>query len=54
MSRIPIPAIEHVPAESHALLAGVKGRLGIVPNAYRIIANSRGSGGLPWLLQCAR
>jgi uncharacterized peroxidase-related enzyme len=40
MSRIPVPAIEHVPAESQALLAGVKSRLGTVPNMYRIIANS--------------
>jgi uncharacterized peroxidase-related enzyme len=40
MSRIPVPAIEHAPAESQALLAGVKRRLGTVPNMYRIIANS--------------
>jgi uncharacterized peroxidase-related enzyme len=40
MSRIPVPAIEHVPAESQALLVGVKSRLGTVPNMYRIIANS--------------
>jgi uncharacterized peroxidase-related enzyme len=40
MSRIPVPAIEHAPAESQALLAGVKSRLGTVPNMYRIIANS--------------
>jgi len=45
MSRIPVPVIEHVPAESQTLLAGVKSRLGAVPNMYRIIA--RGSGGLP-------
>lgn len=40
MSRIPVPAIEQVPAESQALLARVKSRLGTVPNMYRIIANS--------------
>ena len=40
MSRIPVPAFEHIPAESQALLAGVKSRLGAVPNMYRIIANS--------------
>jgi uncharacterized peroxidase-related enzyme len=40
MSRIPVPAIEHVPAESQTLLAGVKSRLGTVPNMYRIIAHS--------------
>lgn len=40
MSRIPVPAIERVPAESQALLAGVKSRFGTVPNMYRIIANS--------------
>jgi uncharacterized peroxidase-related enzyme len=40
MSRIPVPAIEHVPAESQTLLASVKSRLGTVPNMYRIIAHS--------------
>ncbi|MDQ0394934.1 carboxymuconolactone decarboxylase family protein [Labrys monachus] len=40
MSRIPVPAVEHVSAESQALLAGVRSRLGAVPNMYRIIANS--------------
>jgi uncharacterized peroxidase-related enzyme len=40
MSRIPVPAIEHAPAGSQGLLAGVKSRLGTVPNMYRIIANS--------------
>ena len=40
MSRIPAPAIEHAPVGSQALLAGVKSRLGTVPNMYRIIANS--------------
>ena len=40
MSRIPAPAIEHAPAGSQVLLAGVKSRLGTVPNMYRIIANS--------------
>jgi uncharacterized peroxidase-related enzyme len=40
MSRIPVPAIEHVPAKSQALLAAVKGQLGTVPNMYRIIGHS--------------
>jgi uncharacterized peroxidase-related enzyme len=40
MSRIPVPGIEHLPSESQALLAGVKSRLGTVPNMYRIIAHS--------------
>src|SRR5512144_1012968 len=41
MSRIPTPAsIDAAPAASHPLLEGVKKQLGIVPNMFRLIANS--------------
>ena len=41
MSRIPTPAtIEDAPAATHAGLGGVKAALGIVPNLYRLTANS--------------
>ena len=41
MSRIPTPAtIEDAPAAAHAGLGGVKAALGIVPNLYRLTANS--------------
>jgi uncharacterized peroxidase-related enzyme len=40
MSRITIPTAEQAPAGSQWLLAGVRDRLGEVPNMYRIIANS--------------
>jgi uncharacterized peroxidase-related enzyme len=41
MSRIPTPAsIDAAPTASHPLLEGVKKRLGIVPNMFRLIANS--------------
>jgi uncharacterized peroxidase-related enzyme len=40
MSRIPAPAIEHLPAASQALLAGVNRQFGAVPNVYRVMANS--------------
>jgi uncharacterized peroxidase-related enzyme len=41
MSRIPTPAsIDAAPTASHQLLEGVKKQLGIVPNMFRLIANS--------------
>src|SRR4249919_2964501 len=41
MSRIPTPAaIEAAPLESQPLLQGVKRQLGIVPNVFRLAANS--------------
>ena len=41
MSRIPTPAsIDAAPAASHLLLEGVKKQLGVVPNMFRLIANS--------------
>ena len=41
MSRIPTPAtIEDAPAAAHASLNGVKASLGLVPNLYRLTANS--------------
>ena len=41
MSRIPTPAtIEDAPAAAHDALNGVKASLGIVPNLYRLTANS--------------
>lgn len=41
MSRIPTPAtIEAAPAAAHELLNGVKASLGLVPNLYRLTANS--------------
>lgn len=41
MSRIPTPAqIDSAPAAAQPLLAGVKAQLGIVPNLYRLTANS--------------
>jgi uncharacterized peroxidase-related enzyme len=41
MSRIPTPAtIGDAPAASQPLLEGVKKQLGVVPNLFRIVANS--------------
>jgi uncharacterized peroxidase-related enzyme len=41
MSRIPTPAsIDAAPTASHPLLEGVKKQLGVVPNMFRLIANS--------------
>jgi len=41
MSRIPTPAtIADAPAASQALLRGVKQSLGVVPNLFRLVANS--------------
>lgn len=40
MSRISVPPVENAPAESQALLVGVKGRVGTVPNMYRMLAHS--------------
>jgi uncharacterized peroxidase-related enzyme len=41
MSRIPTPAtIEDAPAASRPLLEAVKKQLGVVPNMFRLIANS--------------
>ena len=41
MSRIPTPAtIADAPAASQPLLEGVKARLGVAPNMFRLIANS--------------
>jgi uncharacterized peroxidase-related enzyme len=41
MSRIPTPAtIEAAPVASHSLLEAVKKQLGMVPNMFRLIANS--------------
>jgi uncharacterized peroxidase-related enzyme len=41
MSRIPTPAtIEAAPAASRPLLEAVKKQLGVVPNVFRIVANS--------------
>jgi uncharacterized peroxidase-related enzyme len=41
MSRIPTPAsIDAAPTASHPLLEGVRKQLGIVPNMFRLIANS--------------
>ena len=41
MSRIPTPAtVEDAPEAAHDLLNGVKASLGIVPNLYRLTANS--------------
>ena len=41
MSRLPTPAtIEASPPGSHQILDAVKKRLGVVPNMYRLIANS--------------
>jgi hypothetical protein len=41
MSRIPTPAtIEAAPAAVQSLLEGVKKQLGVVPNMFRLIANS--------------
>jgi uncharacterized peroxidase-related enzyme len=41
MSRIPTPAsIDAAPVASHPLLEGVKKQLGVVPNMFRLIANS--------------
>lgn len=41
MSRIPTPAtIDAAPAASQALLEGVKKQLGVVPNMFRLVANS--------------
>lgn len=41
MSRLPIPAtIEDAPAQSQSLLEAVKKQLGVVPNLFRLVANS--------------
>jgi uncharacterized peroxidase-related enzyme len=41
MSRIPTPAsIKASPAAAHPLLEAVKKQLGVVPNVFRVIANS--------------
>lgn len=41
MSRLPTPAtIEDAPAASRALLEAVKKQLGVVPNLFRLVANS--------------
>lgn len=41
MSRIPTPAtIEAAPAASQPLLQGVKKQIGMVPNLFRLVANS--------------
>ena len=41
MSRIQIPAtIEAAPAASRPLLEAVKSQLGVVPNLFRLVANS--------------
>ena len=40
MSRISIPTLESVPAASKPLLDGVKEKLGVVPNMFRVIALS--------------
>lgn len=41
MSRIPTPArIEDAPAASQSLLVAVKQKLGVVPNLFRLVANS--------------
>jgi uncharacterized peroxidase-related enzyme len=41
MARIPIPAtIDSAPAGSRALLEAVKKQLGVVPNLFRLVANS--------------
>jgi uncharacterized peroxidase-related enzyme len=41
MSRIPTPAdIENAPEAAQPMLEGVKAKLGIVPNLYRLTANS--------------
>ncbi len=41
MSRIPTPAdIDSAPAAAQPLLSGVKAKLGLVPNLYRLTANS--------------
>lgn len=41
MSRLPIPAsIEDAPVASRSLLEAVKKQLGIVPNLFRLVANS--------------
>ncbi|HEY1721233.1 MAG TPA: peroxidase-related enzyme [Magnetospirillaceae bacterium] len=41
MSRIPTPnSIEDAPAASQPLLEGVKKQMGMVPNLFRVIANS--------------
>ena len=41
MSRIPTPAtIEAAPAASHPFLEAVKQQLGVVPNMFRLVANS--------------
>lgn len=41
MSRIPTPAtVDAAPQAAHALLNGVKAQLGLVPNLFRVLANS--------------
>jgi hypothetical protein len=52
MSRISTPAtIDAAPAASRPLLEGVKKQLGVVPNMFRLIANSPGALG-PRADQC--
>jgi len=43
MSRIPTHATEQTPAKSQPLLAAVQKQLGMVPNLFRIVANSPAS-----------
>lgn len=40
MSRIAIPAAEHIPAASQPLLAAVQQQLGMVPNLMKLLARS--------------
>ncbi|GAB0115745.1 carboxymuconolactone decarboxylase family protein [Acidisoma sp. C75] len=40
MSRVPIPAVNQIPAEAQTLLGSVKSQFGTVPNMYLIIAHS--------------
>ena len=40
MSRLTIPALEEVPADSKPILEVVRGQLGVVPTMFRLIASS--------------
>jgi uncharacterized peroxidase-related enzyme len=40
MSRIPTPTPEQAPAATQPLLAAVQKQLGVVPNLFRVVANS--------------
>ncbi len=40
MSRIPVPSLDAVPAESKPLLDAVQKQLGIVPNSFRVLGLS--------------